>query len=482
MIGDAKFYMIAEVLRNSVSLIMLPIYTRFLTPEDYGTIELLSLLIDVATIIFGARAMDAIFRFYTAAETQNEKNSVLSSSLFLSIFMACIGATVVYLFSENLAAIVFSDIKYANFIALFALSMAMFPLIEIPFAHLRAMQKAQLYLYFSIFKLVIQVTLNIYFIVYLDMHVEGVIYSTLFSYMIIGSVLSFYSIYKSGINISKKACFDIMSFSIPIKIATMGAFFLTFGDRYFLNYYSDLTEVGIYSLGYKFGFIFAIIAWSPFSKMWDTEKYNIYKQDGAVEKYQKTFLYLCLFLFTTGFAICLFIKDLLKIMSAEEFWPAHEIVPIIIVAYTIQCLGDYCNFGIMLKKKTIQIAYAQWIAVIVITLAYFLLIPVFGGLGAAWATLIGFCVRFFWLNKKGKEYYDMKLPWKKIVFIGLLCIFFFLLSLFLPEDIIISIVSRIIIFILFGFTVFMLPIFSKNQKQEIFNGIKHVFLLKRINS
>ena len=46
MVSDTKVYIFAEILRNSVSLNMLPIYTRFLMPEDYGSIELLSMIID----------------------------------------------------------------------------------------------------------------------------------------------------------------------------------------------------------------------------------------------------------------------------------------------------------------------------------------------------------------------------------------------------------------------------------------------------
>ena len=53
--GHTSVYMFGEILRRSVSLIMLPIYTRYLTPADYGVIELLTMLIDIATIVFGAR-------------------------------------------------------------------------------------------------------------------------------------------------------------------------------------------------------------------------------------------------------------------------------------------------------------------------------------------------------------------------------------------------------------------------------------------
>lgn len=480
MIGDTKVYMFAEILRNSVSLIMLPIYTRFLTPEDYGTVELLSMVVDFATIIFGARATAAIFRFYCTANTNKEKNSVIASSLFLSFFMGCIGAAFVYVLSGPIALAVFSDASYQELIILFAFTMALTPLIEIPFAHIRAMQKSWLFFNFSLIKLTTQVILNIYFVVYKEMHVEGVIYSTLIAYLINGAILTTYSLSKVGINVSRRAIVEIFSFSLPMKIATAGAFFLTFGDRFILNMYTDLSQVGIYSLGYKFGFIFTIIAWMPFQKMWDAEKYTIYDQPNANEIYQKVFLYMNILLFAVGLGISLFVKDLLKIMSDPQFWLAYEVVPIIILAYICQCWGEYCSFGVLLRKKTMQIAYAQWIAVLVIAIAYFSLIPEFGVYGAAWATVIGFAVRFYWVNKKGKEYYNMYLPWKKVFIIAALAIFCFGLSLFVPDHIMFSLVLRALIFLMFCILLMLAPILKNEQKAEVISFIRGFLKTKKI--
>ena len=93
MVTDTKVYVFAKILRNSVSLVMLPIYTRFLTPADYGAVELLSMIVDFAMIIFGARATEVVFRFYCTSDSSKEKKDIIASSLVLSFFMGCIGAS-----------------------------------------------------------------------------------------------------------------------------------------------------------------------------------------------------------------------------------------------------------------------------------------------------------------------------------------------------------------------------------------------------
>jgi len=88
LVSHTSIYMFGDVLRYSVSLVMLPIYTRYLTPEDYGVVELLSMLIDFSAILFGARVGQSVFRFYCTADNQTDKNTVISSALFLDVILA----------------------------------------------------------------------------------------------------------------------------------------------------------------------------------------------------------------------------------------------------------------------------------------------------------------------------------------------------------------------------------------------------------
>lgn len=467
IMSHASVYLLGDVLRYSVSLVMLPIYTRYLTPEDYGTVELLSMLIDFAAILFGARVGQSVFRFYTHANTPAEKKSIISSALLLGFTFNGAGALIVILFSEQLSTLVFSSNEFRDEIILFTVTMFMIPLIELPLVHIRADKKPWLFFSLSLFRLIMQLSLNIYFVVFKELHVEGVIYSAVISSTIMAVLLTGRSLAKTGLSASIDICKKLFNFSLPIKIATIGSFYLAFGDRYILNQFTDLSQVGLYALGYKFGFIFMMLSWTPFEKMWDTEKYTLHKTPNARAAYQKTFLYFNLFMITLGLCISLFVKDLLKVMSAPEFHSAYEIVPVIIFAYIFQAWAKYCDLGILLSKKTRQIAIAEAIAVIIITIAYLSLIPVYGIHGAAWATVIGFITRFLWINYKSTQLYNMELPWKKIVTVVGIASSFSALSFLLPEDILLSVGSRIILLSLFLLTIFKLPILNKQEKSEI---------------
>jgi O-antigen/teichoic acid export membrane protein len=476
IVSHTTIYLFGDVLRYSVSLIMLPIYTRYLSTEDYGVIELLNMLVDFASILFGARVAQSVFRFYCTADTTREKNAIISSALIMDFSFNGLGATAVALLSTPLALAIYSDASYANFIVLITLSMLMLPLTEVPLTHIRAEQKPWLFFFFSIAKLLLQVSLNIYLVVWKEMHVEGVLYSAVISSAVMGVILSSYSLYRTGIHVRLDVCKRLMIFSLPLKLATVGSFYLTFGDRYILNMYRELSEVGIYALGYKFGFIFTLLAWTPFEKMWDAERYRIYEQPDARQVYQKVFLYVSCLLILAGLGISVFTRDLLRIMSAPSFWSAYTVVPAIIVAYIFQAWSKFCNFGLMLHHMTMQVAYAELIASAAITVAYFVLIPLYGMHGAAWATVFGFVVRFYWTNMQSNRQYDMELPWTKVSLTGLLAVAFYLLSYTLPEGLVLSIITRILLMFAFLAAFFWLPILSGNEKTELVQRARQLLL------
>lgn len=478
MVSHTTIYLFGDILRYSVSLIMLPIYTRYLTTADYGVIELLSMLVDFASIIFAARVAQSVFRYYCTASTDEEKNCIISSALIMDFTFNGFGVLAVAAFSAPLAVAIFSDATYAHYILLIAISMLMLPLTEVPLTHIRAEQKPWLFFGFSLTKLILQVSLNIYLVIWMEMHVEGVLYSGVISSAVMGLILSGYSLSKTGIHARIETCKKLMIFSLPLKLATIGSFYLTFGDRYILNIYRELSEVGIYALGYKFGFIFTLLAWTPFEKMWDSERYVIHENPDAKLIYQRIFLYISLVLILLGLCISIYSRDLLKIMSAPAFWDAYKVVPVIILAYIFQAWSKYCSFGLLLHHRTMQIAYAELIASGAITVAYFTLIPAYGMHGAAWATVIGFVIRFYWTNRKATQLYDMGLPWRKVILTALLALAFYSLSFTLNNSLLLSIFLRTILVTLFIAAFFLLPILSRNEKNEIIAKCRQLFFAR----
>lgn len=473
--SHAGIYALGTLLRNAVSIIMLPIYTTYLSPEDYGVVEMMSMLLDVVGILLCNRLGEAVFRYYYESDSQQDQNKVVSSSFVLQITLNGLGCFVLMVFAEPISQLIFGDIGYASILRMFSLALLLEAFTLVPLMYIRIQQRAWLFLSVNIIKLVLQVSLNLYFVVYKDLHVWGVIYSALIVEVILGVGLTAYTAYHAGLRPSLDKIKLLFGFSIPIIFSTLGAFYITFGDRYFLRHFSDLAEVGIYSLGYKFGFILMQFTWEPFSKVWDTQRYEIHKEGNTSNQYATTFMYCNLVIILVGVGMAFFVKDALKVISAESFWRAHEVVPPILLAYLFWAWTHYCNLGILIKKRTSLFAYVEVLAVIAITLAYYFLIPVYGAVGAAWATVVGLFTRFVFIYYVSRRCYDMKLMWFRVwALLAYSVIFFVLVNSVAPEEFWNSLIVRAAIYLVFLSGIWFLPLLDTNVKRGLLEMAENI--------
>lgn len=467
-------YGLGVLLNRLAGFIMLPIYTRYLTPKDYGILELLSMSIDIGIMIMGMGLVKCVFRFHSKYDDKKDKNEVLSTVFILILILNLAGFFLIFIMSPLLAQTLFDSHDYTYHFRIMALTMVFQASVTIPLMYYQLIEKPKLFVLISFIKLLMQLGLNIYFIVFLEMKVLGVLYSTLISGIIVSLYLIPNLIKNVGFRYSKEKSLSMIRFGLPLVLSGFASFYLQFSDRFFIKYYSNLSEVGLYSLGYKFGFLLIVLAYTPFSKAWDVQRYNIYKRENAREIYQKVFVLISSVLITVGFFLSIWGRDFIRIMASPEFGSAYKVIPIIVLAFIIRAWASYLNLGIFVAEKTVDIAIGTYIAAITVTIFCYLLIPSYGAIGAAYATLIAFIVRFFWIKYRSYQYYHMGLVWKKPLLFLLLAMIINGISIVINEDdICSSIAINTGLSVLFIVSTFFLPLLPKENKLLLLRIVKN---------
>jgi len=446
---------------------MLPIYTRCLTPADYGTIELLSMVLDFVGIILGLRVGQAIFRFYEKYDNIRDKNEVITTSMYMVALLNLSGILLIVLSAKPLTYFVFGDYDNVFFLILFSFTLLGQGFMEIPMTYLRAQQKPWLYIAFSVLKLALQLGLNIYFVVIRDLHVAGVIYSALLSSATMVIILGGYTFAHTGWRASVVKAKQLVSFSIPLVLTGMISFYITFGDRYFLRLIIGIAEVGVYSLGYKFGFLLIFLVVQPFNNIWDSEKYKIFKKNDARLEYQRIFMNFNLILLLVIIMISVVARDLLRVMADQAFWPASIIVPFILLAYLTNAWAAFVNLGILVEHRTMEITYGAVIAALVATIGYLFLIPRFGALGAAFSAVFAFGARCLWIYWRAKKLYDMDLVWRRVWKMFSIWPVACLLSFINPDDVVLSIGCDILIMLAVLLVLMTTPVLEQEQRDYL---------------
>ena len=476
-VKQTSYYTAANIIRVMTSLIMLPIYTRYLTPRDYGVIELMTMTLDLVAILVCNRIGEAIYRYYFMAKDPAGKAQTMSTAFILILALNMIAFLILLLLSSPIADFINPEHGFHRLFILFSITMIFEAMINIPIIYLRIQNLAHYYLLISIFKLAIQVGLNLYFVVWLDLHVAGVVYGALITNVILGSILSSYLVFRVGFSFNSMIAKKIIIFSLPMIIVSISSFISTYGDRYFLKIYASLEDVGIYSLAYKFGFLFIALSWDPFYKYWEGQRYRVAKSDDPQSQFAKSFVYLTIWLCSLGTLISVFLSDLLLILSDEKFHSAADFAPLIILAFIFYAWGHYCEFGIYLKEKTKYMAYTEILSGAIIILLYALLIPRYGVFGAAAATAIGYFFRFIVTTALSFSLYYMRLPWYRVICMVVICAFATRVIRFDSLDIYYSIPAKALVVLSIFLLIYISPLVSRSEKNEI-NQTLSLFVLK----
>ncbi len=465
--SHGKIYLAGNILQRCVSFIMLPIYTRFLTPADYGTIELLSMVLDFVGIILGLRIGEAIFRFYLGYDNKFDKNEVISTALWLVAIINTVGVFFILISAKFVSTIVFGNADQTSNLLLFSLTLLMQGFVEIPMIYVRAQQRPWLFIMFSTIKLTLQLGLNIILIVYMRFRVEGVIYSAIISSLFMGCLLGLYTLQHCGLRFCVKKAKELITFSLPLIATSVVTFYITFGDRYFLRVYGGgLNEVGVYSFGYKFGFLLMFLVVMPFTSIWDSEKYNIAKKETAQKDFQNIFILYSTIAILACMFISVYVKNLLHFISAPAFWDAAQVVPVILCAYLANAISEYVNMGILLRQKTIEITYGTLLAAAIVSLGYLLLIPRYGAMGAAWATFFAFASRTIWIYWRAKHLYDMNLRWKSAgLLIGIWAIVY-ICSALGPANLVASILLNSFLLVMVIIVLLLTPVLPSELREK----------------
>jgi len=461
LFSHSAIYFLGNLIRYAASFLMLPIYTNYLSPGEYGVIELLVLAVDVVAIAVGMRLGQGVFKYYSEQNTAEEKKSVVNSALLIAIITNVIGVFFVCVFASFYFDFLDTDMLSVRHIQLFSFSLLFGTIIEIYLLYLRVEQKPVIFVSFNVLKLILQISFNVYFIVYLEEGVIGVIKATVLSSGVSAFIALILWNRIVGLSLDFSFSKKLIGYSWPILVAEIGMFLIMYLDRFFLKELIGHDSVGIYALASRFSILIIIFGFSPFQAIWDSEKYKVQKSPDAQKKFRDVFLLLNIILIFSALSISLYVEEIIQLMTNESFWQAISILPIMAIGMYFHALTMFVNFGILFKEKTLDLTKASFMSVLVSLILNYTLIPVMGVYGAATATATTMAFRFFVVFYFAKRHYDMGIKWGPSVLLLCSASLFYLISMKIEY------VLKMLLIMVFFLILWMSNYLSKDMKKQI---------------
>ncbi len=419
-------YGLSNVLDKLVSFIMLPVYTRYLTPADYGIMELISMTTGIISLVVGMGLESAVIRFYFDYKEEADKKKVISSAIVGYGAMITALILMILPFSGILAKLILDSSEYKSFFVIALLTLALNMILPIVFAYLRVQQKSIEYMVAKVGMTIVTLGMNIYLVVFAKMGVYGILLSSLVSFIIFTIIMVGITLKRTGIKIDYKILKEMVIFGFPLIPSNLSAFMVHSSDRYFIKAYADMTTTGLYSLGYKIGTLINQFVTSPFIQIWSPRRMEFFDQPGKEQIFARIFTYFCTLSLFVGLMISLLAKEVIHFMAPPDFWGAHKVVSIIVLSYIIFSFHYHFNVGIMMKKATRYIAYVNVSNGLLNIALNFILIKRYTIWGAAVATLICFIVKVVLTYYYSNKLFPITMEWKRIavLFVTAFAIYF----------------------------------------------------------
>jgi O-antigen/teichoic acid export membrane protein len=412
--GFAMMFSLVAVLSKVVSFALLPVYTRYLTPADYGKIELVELSFDVLTMIAGSRLLGGLFRFYYKAETEDERRAVISTGALLICGGYVMVGILAFVGASQIAYLCLGDTKYTSLVRIGSLALASQALGTVPLALLRLQSRMTTAVAVQLGRIAIQVALNVLFLVHFHLGPRAIFLSTLIANLTVGGTTMIVCMWPIGLRYSRAIVIELYRFGGPLIAMQAATFILTFGDRYFLRVATNLSSVGLYTMAYQFAFAFGVLTQTPFNLVWEPKRFEVATRPDRDAIYSRVFVYFNVAALAMALAIAIFVRDFLHIIATPPFFGAANVVPLLLVATILGGWASLHEIGILVSERTGFLALANWLAAAVTLAAYAVLIPPYGSWGAAVATVIGYVARYGFTYGFSQRVWPVRYAWSPV--------------------------------------------------------------------
>ena len=436
LVKNTIIIFIGKFCTQFITLLLLPLYTHFLSTEDYGYIDLIQTYLTFFIPLILLKIDAGIFRFLIdARKSEEEKNKIITNGIFI-MFVELIISTILFAVAVKIFSIKYSILIVMNLISLSVLTF----LLQI----VRGIGKNKQYSFSSIIAAIVTIVLNLIFLV--GFHKNG-------KYVLIASLISniICTIYLLIVNkilknvkikyIDKKLIKDLLKYSIPMIPNELSWWIVHVSDRTIISYALGVAANGTYSVSCKFSNILSSI-FNIFNLSWqesaalhinDTDKDEFFSN--VINKVFNLFICFCI-----GILACL--PFVFELLIKDSYREAYKYVPILLLANIFSVLIGLIGSIYVAKKMTKEVAKTTMIAAIINLTIDIALIKVIGIYAAAISTLVSYMLLAIYRYIDVQKYVKVKIPIKNIVVNSI--IFILVVVLYLYNNIALNVINLLL--------------------------------------
>jgi O-antigen/teichoic acid export membrane protein len=398
----AATYSFGTLVLNACGFFLLPLYIRCLTQAEYGTWDWLRTVGDTVLILllFGG-LKQALLTYHGDGRSQEECRRVVGSAVALAAAVVVMGGVVVFATGPYLA----DNLKITTpaLLQWTVVVMLLEAMSGLLMTSCQARLESRLFMVVTIGQFFVRVMLSIAFVAFYGWGIQGLLVAAGLTAGGTTFLLLAREFAMGGLWPDLRTLGAMALFALPFVPGGIGFLLLHNGDRFFLMKYADAAALGLYTLGYKLAVSVSQFSRSPLYMVWNTQMQQAAYKEDAPEVFGRAFTRILGAYLAVGLALCLLADEAAFVLGGAPYAGVAPIIPIVVLGYYCLTAADLMDSGFYVKKKTTWKTPITMASTAAMLALYWALIPPYGVLGAALATLGGFlfhAVLTWWVTQR----------------------------------------------------------------------------------
>ena len=405
--GNSFIFAVGSLGSKLVSIILVPLYTYYLSTNEYGTVDLLITTVTMLLPIVTASSFEALLRF--AMDKKNEASEVLDQSLLIAL----IG----FLFFLILyPVLVFFNVFGPYLIYLYALLFVQ--MLERTLAqYARAINYIKVFALNGILLTFTTGILNILFLMVFEFGVTGYFTSMILANII--SVLFLFIMTKAYRTIrirkvNRPLVKEMLHYSVPMIPNSLMWWLINASSRYFIRFFVGAAGNGLFAVASKIPTIINLIN-QIFTQAWQISAIEEFENKNKSEFYSTVFRYLSSIMFIGASAVTLIVKLLFVHLFAADYYTSWQAVPFLLLSSVFATFSGFLGTNYVAAKETKGVFKTSVYGGVLSLIFNIIFIPMFGIIGAGLSSMVSFFLMFVLRVFDTRKFIAMRINWSVLL-------------------------------------------------------------------
>ena len=477
LLKHSAVYSMATFLQRFIGLLMLPFLTNpefVATKNEFANFTLYYTFISFMNILF-LYGMDAAFLRFSILGKKDIK-AVFSSTFFTLIGSGIFLSVLIYSVKDPLGELIFLEKGRGEYLILAVVLLFTDSLSNVPYLLLRVTERSLTFSSIKIFRFILELILNLFFVIYLRVGWIGMVYGNIIAAFINLVILLwinrsyFRTIYDFSI------IKEMLIFGLPFIPNSLAYMLIELVDRMIVPNILSKDALAVYAGNYRFGMVLGAFILA-FRNAWQPFFLKTSKENNAKEVFGKIF---SVFVLITGTLLILssyLVPELIQIKIYKDvsflnkgYWEGLFIIPILLSAYFFYGIYVYFTLGIYIEKKSRFIGIFTFLGAFANIVLNLIFLEVLGIVGAALATVAAYLVMALFIFVYNQNIYKIELDINRLLRI-IFSIFFYFSLLYIFD---LGLREKIIILLTYPVFLYIIRAFSKQEIEYGKNFIKNL--------